>query len=87
LIRHKGKGLTAATSLRQALLGELKESGMSIKIGDKIRYSVTQEEGAVVAMSNNTSCVAVRLGNSFAYLIATKELELVATPIRVHRRF
>jgi hypothetical protein len=37
--------------LRQALLGELKESGMSIKIGDKIRYSVTQEEGAVVAMS------------------------------------
>jgi hypothetical protein len=52
---------------------------MSIKIGDKIRYSVTQEEGAVVAMSNNTSCVAVRFDNSFAYLIATKELELVAT--------
>jgi hypothetical protein len=60
---------------------------MSIKIGDEIRYSVTQEEGAVVAMSNNTSCVAVRFGNSFAYLIATKELELVATPTRVHRRF
>ena len=60
---------------------------MSIKIGDKIRYSVTEEEGAVVAMSNNTSCVAVRFGNSFAYLIATKELELVATPTRVHRRF
>jgi hypothetical protein len=51
---------------------------MSIKIGDKIRYSVTQEEGAVLAISNNTSCVAVRFGNSFAYLIATKELELVA---------
>ena len=49
---------------------------MSIKIGDKIRYSVTQEEGAVVAMCNNASCVAVRFGNSFAYLIATKELEL-----------
>jgi hypothetical protein len=42
--------------LRQALLGELKERGMSIKVGDKIRYSVTEEEGAVVAMSNNTSC-------------------------------
>jgi hypothetical protein len=73
--------------LRQALLGELKESGMSIKVGDKIRYSVTEEEGAVVAMSNNTSCVAVRFGNSFAYLIATKELELVATPTSFHRRF
>ena len=73
--------------MRKALLGELKESGMSIKIGDKIRYSVTQEEGAVVAMSNNASCVAVRFGNSFAYLIATKELELVATLTSFHRRF
>jgi len=55
---------------------------MSIKIGDKIRYSVTNEEGAVVAISNNTSCAAVRFGNSFAYLVATKELELVAIPTR-----
>ena len=53
---------------------------MSIEIGDKIRYAVTHEEGEVVAISNNTSCVAVRFGNSFAYLIATKELELVAAP-------
>jgi hypothetical protein len=56
-------------------MGELKESGMSIRLGDKIRYSVTNEEGAVVAISNNTPCVAVRFGNSFAYLVATKELE------------
>jgi hypothetical protein len=55
---------------------------MSIKIGDKIRYSVTNEEGAVVAISNNTSCAAVRFGNSFAYLVATKELELVAITTR-----
>jgi len=68
--------------LRQAPLGNLKESSMSIKIGDKIRYSVTNEEGAVVAISNNTSCAAVRFGNSFAYLVATKELELVAIPTR-----
>jgi hypothetical protein len=77
-----GKRLTAATPLRQAPLGNLKESNMSIKIGDKIRYSVTNEEGAVVAISNNTSCAAVQFGNSFAYLVATKELELVAIPTR-----
>ena len=55
---------------------------MSIRLGDKIRYSGTNEEGAVVAISNNTSCVAVRFGNSFAYLVATTELELVAAPTR-----
>ena len=60
---------------------------MSIKIGDKIRYVVTHEEGEVIAISDNTSCVAVRFGNSFAYLIATKELELLATPSRVRQRF
>jgi len=61
---------------------------MSIRIGDKIRHAVTHEEGAVVALSNNTpTCVAVRFGNSFAYLIATKELELVATRTRVCQRF
>src|SRR5262249_7301457 len=53
---------------------------MSIRLGDKIRYSVTNEEGAVVAISNNTPCVAVRLRNSISYLVVTKELELVAIP-------
>jgi hypothetical protein len=34
---------------------------MSIKIGDKIRHAVTHEEGAVVAISNNTpTCVEVQ---------------------------
>ena len=60
---------------------------MSINVGDKIRYAVTHEEGKVVAISDNTPCVAVRFGNSFAYLIATKELELVATPSRVRQQF
>ena len=61
---------------------------MSIKIGDKIRLAATQEEGVVLARSNNTpNCVAVPFGNSFAYLIATKELDLIATPTRVRPRF
>ena len=60
---------------------------MSINVGDKIRYAVTHEEGEVVAISDDTPCVAVRFGNSFAYLIATKELELVATPSRVRQQF
>jgi len=84
----KRKGLTAATPLRQAHLDGLKESGMSIKIGDKVRHAVTHEEGAVVAISNDTpTCVEVRFSNSLPYLIATKELELVATPTRVRQRF
>jgi hypothetical protein len=60
---------------------------MSIKIGDKIRYAVTHEEGEVVALYDNTSCAAVRFGDSFAYLIGTKELELVAAPTRARQRF
>jgi hypothetical protein len=60
---------------------------MSIKIGDKIRYAVTREEGEVVALSDNTPCVAVQFGNSFAYWIAANELELLATPTRVRQRF
>jgi hypothetical protein len=60
---------------------------MSIKIGDKIRYPVTHEEGEVVAIYDNTSCVAVRFGESFAYVIATKELEFVASPTEVRQRF
>ena len=60
---------------------------MSIQIGDKIRYAVTDEEGEVIAVYDNTSCAAVRFGESFAYVIATKELELVAGPTRVRQRF
>jgi hypothetical protein len=59
---------------------------MSITIGDKIRVAATHEEGAVVAISNNTSCVAVRFDNSFAYLIATKVLEPVANRTSVRQR-
>jgi hypothetical protein len=60
---------------------------MSIKVGDKIRYAVTHEEGEVVALYDNTSCAAVRFDESLAYVIATKELELVAAPTGVRRRF
>ena len=60
---------------------------MSINIGDKIRYAVTHEEGEVVALYDNTSCAAVRFDESLAYVIATKELELVATPSRVRQQF
>jgi len=60
---------------------------MSIKIGDTIRLAETQEEGVVVATSNNTpNCVVVHFGKSFAYLIERKELELVATRTRVRQR-
>jgi hypothetical protein len=64
-----------------------RKSSMSIKVGDTIRYAVTDEEGEVVAISDNTPCVAVRFGDSFTYLIAAKELELVTTPTRVRQRF
>jgi hypothetical protein len=61
---------------------------MSISIGDTIRFAATQEEGVIVATSNDTpNCVAVRFGNSFAYFVATKELELGATRTRVRQRF
>jgi hypothetical protein len=61
---------------------------MSIKVGDKIRLKATHEEGAVLATSSNTpNCIVVQFGNSFGYLIATKELDLVATPTRVRPRF
>ena len=60
---------------------------MSINIGDTIRLAETQEEGVVVATSNNTpDCVVVHFGNSFAYLIERKKLELVATRNRVRQR-
>jgi plastocyanin len=64
-----------------------RKSSMSIKVGDTIRYAVTDEEGEVVALYDNTSCVAVRFGDSFTYLIAAKELELVAGPTTVWQQF
>ena len=43
---------------------------MSIKIGDKIRYVATSEDGEVVGASElSPGCVLVRFGESFEYLI------------------
>ena len=43
---------------------------MSIKIGDKIRYISTSEDGEVVGASEfSPGCVSVRFGDSFEYLI------------------
>ena len=43
---------------------------MSIKIGDKIRYVATSEDGEVVDVSKvSPGCVLVRFGESFEYLI------------------
>ena len=42
---------------------------MSIKIGDKIRYVATSEDGEVVDVSNvSPGCVLVRFGESFELL-------------------
>ena len=62
---------------------------MSINIGDTIRLAATQEEGVVVATSNNTpNCVVVQFGKSFGYLIERKKLEQVtAESPRRNRRF
>ncbi len=62
---------------------------MSINIGDTIRLATTQEEGVVLATSNNTpNCVVVQFGNSFAYVIERKKLEQVtAESPRRNRRF
>jgi hypothetical protein len=69
------------------LLRDLREDDMSINIGDTIRFAETQEEGVVVATSNNTpNCVVVHFGNSFAYLIERNKLELVATQTRVRQQ-
>ena len=53
---------------------------MSIKIGDKIRYLATSEDGEVVDVSNvSPGCVLVRFGESFEYLIEKDRLaELVS---------
>jgi len=43
---------------------------MSIKIGDKIRYIATSEDGEVVGASElSLGCVSVRFGDSFEYLV------------------
>ena len=52
---------------------------MSIKIGDKIRYVATSEDGEVVGASElSPGCVSVRFGDSFEYLIEKDRLALVA---------
>jgi hypothetical protein len=51
---------------------------MSIKIGDKIRYVATSEDGEVVGASGlSPGCVSVRFGDSFAYLIEEDRLALI----------
>jgi len=52
---------------------------MSIKIGDKIRYIATSEDGEVVGASElSPGCVSVRFGDSFEYLIEKDRVALVA---------
>jgi hypothetical protein len=52
---------------------------MSIKIGDKIRYIATSEDGEVVGASElSPGCVSVRFGDSFEYLIEKNRLSLIA---------
>jgi hypothetical protein len=71
---------------RQALLKH--RSGrkiMSIKIGDKIRYIATSEDGEVVGASElSPGCVLVRFGASLEYLIEKERLSLIAGgPLRI----
>ena len=63
---------------------------MSIKIGDKIRYIATSEDGEVVGASElSPGCVSVRFGDSFEYLIEKDRVALVAGGLRripvIHR--
>jgi len=52
---------------------------MSIRIGDKIRYILTSEDGEVVGASElSPGCVSVRFGDSFEYLIEKDRVALVA---------
>jgi hypothetical protein len=52
---------------------------MSIKLGDKIRYIATSEDGEVVGTSDlSPGCVSVRFGDSFEYLIEKDRLSLIA---------
>jgi hypothetical protein len=55
-----------------------REDRMGIKVGSKIRHTVTNEEGLVVGVSDNTrDCVLVRFGNSFDYLVERAKLQAV----------
>jgi hypothetical protein len=61
---------------------------MSIRVGDRIRYLVTDEDGEVVAESNG--CVMVRFGESFEYHVEREKLALTAGQLSrtvIHRRF
>ena len=63
---------------------------MSIRIGDKIRYIATSEDGEVVGASElSPGCVLVRFGASLEYLIEKDKLSVIAaglvrTPV-IHR--
>jgi hypothetical protein len=78
--------LSTVCPRRQALLKHC--SGreiMSIKIGDKIRYIATSEDGEVVGASElSPGCVLVRFGASLEYLIEKDRLSLIAGgPLRI----
>jgi hypothetical protein len=80
-------GLPTPTGAFEKSLGG---TTMSIKIGDKIRYIATSEDGEVVGSSElSPGCVLVRFGASFEYLIERDRLSLIAgglprTPV-IHR--
>jgi bifunctional DNA-binding transcriptional regulator/antitoxin component of YhaV-PrlF toxin-antitoxin module len=60
-------------------LNNAERKTMSIKIGDKIRYIATSEDGEVVGASELSSeCVSVRFGDSFEYLVDKDRLSLIA---------
>jgi hypothetical protein len=51
---------------------------MTIKVGEKVRDTLTKEEGVVIAISDNTpNCVVVRFGSPFEYVIERERLEQV----------
>jgi hypothetical protein len=57
----------------------LERNIMSIRIGDKIRYILTNEDGEVVGASElSPGCVLVRFAASFEYLIEKDRLSLIA---------
>jgi len=69
-------GLPNAEVLKKT---SLERNIMSIRIGDKIRYILTSEDGEVVGASElSPGCVSVRFGDSFEYLIEKDRVALVA---------
>ena len=75
-------GLPNADVLKKT---SLERNIMSIRIGDKIRYILTSEDGEVVGASElSPGCVLVRFGASLEYLIEKDRLSLIAGgPLRI----